>query len=74
MMQRGLFQRSQLAPTTFYRMVRTHRLLDGEVSKKLRLSFAMQYANELWQADTMHGPAIQQADGSWKKTFLIAFY
>lgn len=73
MMQRGLFQRSQLAPTTFYRMVRTHRLLDGEVSKKLRLSFAMQYANELWQADTMHGPAIQQVDGSWKKTFLIAF-
>jgi hypothetical protein len=33
----------------------------------------MQFANELWQADTMYGPSIEQADGSWKKTFLIAF-
>jgi hypothetical protein len=33
----------------------------------------MQFANELWQADTMYGPAIKQADGQWKKTFLIAF-
>ena len=73
MLERNLFQRSQLSPTTFYRMVREHQLLEGEVSKKLRLSFAMQYANELWQADTMHGPAIKQPDGSWKKTFLIAF-
>lgn len=73
MLERNLFQRSQLSPTTFYRMVREHQLLNGEVSKKLRLSFAMQYANELWQADTMYGPAIKQADGAWKKTFLIAF-
>ena len=73
MMERGLFQRSQLSPTSFYRMVREHRLLEGDVSSKLRLSFAMQYANELWQADTMYGPAIKQPDGSWKKTFLIAF-
>ena len=33
----------------------------------------MQYANELWQADTMYGPSIKQSDGQWKKTFLIAF-
>ncbi|MEJ2042435.1 MAG: hypothetical protein P8X74_24220 [Reinekea sp.] len=31
-----------------YRMVREHQLMNGEVSQKLRLSFAMQYANELW--------------------------
>lgn len=51
MMERGLFQRSQLSTTSFYRMVREHRLLEGEIASKLRLSFAMQYANELWQAD-----------------------
>jgi transposase InsO family protein len=73
LLERGLLQRSQLSQTSFYRMVREHRLLEGEVSQKLRLSFAMQYANELWQADTMHGPAIKQPDGSWKKSFLIAF-
>ena len=73
MLQRGLFTRSQLAPTTFYRMLRTHQLLDEQAVHKHRLSFAMQFANELWQADTLHGPSIRQSDGQWKKTFLIAF-
>lgn len=73
MLQRSLFTRSQLAPTTFYRMVRTHRLLDDKTIEQQRLSFAMQFANQLWQADTLYGPTIKQPDGSWKKTFLIAF-
>jgi putative transposase len=68
-----LFVRSQLAPTTFYRMVRDNQLLDVQAMHKQRLSFAMQFANELWQADTLYGPSIKQADGQWKKTFLIAF-
>jgi putative transposase len=73
MLQRGLFTRSQLAPTTFYRMVRDNNLLDDQSVQKHRLSFAMQFVNELWQADTLYGPAIKQAEGQWKKTFLIAF-
>ena len=73
LLQRGLFVRSQLAPTTFYRMVRTHQLLDDKAVQKHRLSFAMQFANQLWQADTLYGPSIKQLDGQWKKTFLIAF-
>jgi transposase InsO family protein len=54
-------------------MLRENELLDSNVTKKLRLSFAMQFANELWQADTMYGPSIKQGDGQWRKTFLIAF-
>jgi putative transposase len=73
LLQRGLFTRTQLAPTTFYRILRTHHLLDEPSIQKQRLSFAMQFANDLWQADTLYGPSIKQADGSWKKTFLIAF-
>jgi len=73
LLQRGLFVRAQLAPTTFYRMVRTHQLLDDKAVQKHRLSFAMQFANQLWQADTLYGPSIKQLDGQWKKTFLIAF-
>lgn len=73
LLQRNLFVRSQLAPTTFYRMLRTHQLLDDKAVQKQRLSFAMQFANQLWQADTLYGPAIKQADGQWRKTFLIAF-
>jgi len=73
LLQRALFTRSQLSPTTFYRILRTHQLLNEPTLHKQRLSFAMQFANQLWQADTLHGPSIKQADGSWKKTFLIAF-
>lgn len=73
LLSQNFFQRSQLSPTSFYRMVRDNNLLDLETTKKLRLSFSMQFANELWQADTMYGPSIKQADGQWKKTFLIAF-
>ena len=73
LMQKGFFQRGQLSPTSFYRMIRDNDLLDAQTTRQLRLSFAMQYANELWQADTMYGPSIKQADGKWRKTFLIAF-
>ena len=73
LIKQGYVQRSQLSQTSFYRMVRDNELLNLEQSIKLRHSFAMQFANELWQADTMYGPSIKQADGKWRKTFLIAF-
>lgn len=73
LLQKNYFNRSQLSQTSFYRMVRENDLLNLETTKKLRHSFSMQFANELWQADTMYGPSIKQADGKWKKTFLIAF-
>ena len=73
LLERDYFHRSQLSQTSFYRMVRDNNLLDVEQTKKLRHSFSMQYANELWQADTMYGPMIKQPDGSLKRTFLIAF-
>lgn len=73
LIEKNYFTRQQLAPTTFYRFIREHDLLNLTTTQKLRRAFAMQHANELWQGDTMYGPSIQQANGSWKKTFLIAF-
>ena len=73
LLEQNYFARSQLSQTSFYRMLRENDLLNLEQTKKLRQSFAMQFANELWQADTMYGPSIKQPDGQWKKTFLIAF-
>lgn len=73
LLQKNYFNRSQLSQTSFYRMVRENDLLNLETTKKLRHAFSMQFANELWQADTMYGPSIKQADGKWRKTFLIAF-
>lgn len=73
LLERNYFTRQQIAPNTFRRFVREHDLLNTEATEKLRTAFAMQYANQLWQGDTMYGPSIQLLDGSWKKTFLIAF-
>ena len=73
LLERNYFTRKQIAPNTFRRFVREHDLLNRKATEKLRTSFAMQYANELWQGDTMHGASIQQTDGKWRKTFLIAF-
>ena len=53
LLKKNYFQRSQLSQTSFYRMVRENNLLNVEQTQKLRRSFAMQFANELWQADTM---------------------
>ena len=73
LIEKQFFSRSQLSPTSFYRIASQHDLLTRDEQEKLRHSFSMRFANELWQADTTYGPAIQQPDGSWRKTFLIAF-
>ena len=73
LLKKGYFDRSQLSESTFYRLIREYELLNHKVAERLRYSFAMQHANELWQADTLHGPALKQPNGSYKKTFFIAF-
>jgi len=71
--EKGLLRKEQIAWTTFYRFIRTYELLKDEAAdSKLRLAFAMQYANQLWQADTMHGPFVKH-DGKPAQTRLIAF-
>lgn len=73
--EKGLIRKSELAPTTFYRFIRDYELLrkDAEEHNKKRLAFAMQYANQLWQADTMYGPFVQDGQGKKIQTRLIAF-
>jgi len=72
--EQGLLQRSQVARTTFYRLVREFELLkpDQDSANKHRLAFAKAHANEMWQADTLYGPHVQ-INGSPVQTRLIAF-
>ncbi|MCK5096949.1 MAG: transposase, partial [Desulfobacteraceae bacterium] len=71
--EKGIFSKDRLAPTTFYRFVREHDLFDDKVeSSKMRLAFAMEHANDLWQADTMFGPHVNN-NGKMTQTKLIAF-
>jgi sulfite reductase alpha subunit-like flavoprotein len=72
--ERGLLLREQVAPNTFRRLVKAHELLkpDLQTQNKRRLAFAKAHTNELWQADTMVGPYVQ--NGSAKtQAKLIAF-
>lgn len=72
--EKGLLQRQRVAPNTFRRLVNHFELLkpEQESKDKRRLAFAKAHANELWQADTMFGPHVE--NGATKtQTKLIAF-
>lgn len=67
--EKGLLQACQIARNTFSRMVDKYEMLkDDPGENKRRLAFSMQYANQLWQADTMFGPHV-----GGRQTKLIAF-
>ncbi|MBN2899786.1 MAG: DDE-type integrase/transposase/recombinase [Clostridia bacterium] len=73
-LEKGLLSRNNIAPTTFYRFIRDYELLkpDDQCQNKLRMAFSMQYANQLWQADTMFGPHIKH-EGKMVQSKLIAY-
>ena len=67
--EKGLLRADQIARTTFCRFIEEYEMLKDDVSEnKRRLAFSMQYANQLWQADTMFGPHVQR-----RQAKLIAF-
>jgi transposase InsO family protein len=72
--EKGILNKNQIAQTTFYRFIREYELLkdDDQLNNKKRLAFCMQYANQLWQGDTMYGPYVKDR-GTPKQTKLIAF-
>lgn len=71
----GVLRKEEIAWTTFYRFIRQYELLkeNPDEHNKLRLAFAMQYANQLWQADTMYGPFVTNGQGAAVQSFLITF-
>ncbi|MCP3921071.1 MAG: DDE-type integrase/transposase/recombinase [Desulfobacterales bacterium] len=72
--EKDILKREQLAPTTYYRYVREYDLLNDNFDhNKKRLAFAMEHANDLWQADTMFGPYVKNPEGKMIQTKLIAF-
>ena len=72
--EQGLLARSQVARTTFYRLVNQYEMLKPQADSRNRhrLAFAKAHANEMWQADTLYGPYVQ-IEGVALQTRLIAF-
>lgn len=72
--EKGILRSDRIAWTTFYRFIRQYELLkDDAGDNKRRLAFAMQFANQLWQADSMYGPYVPGPDGKPAQSRLIAF-
>ena len=72
--EKGILTKEHLAPTTYYRFINEYDLLNDNIEhNKKRLAFAMEHANDLWQADTMFGPYVKADDGKMIQTKLIAF-
>jgi transposase InsO family protein len=72
--EKGILRSEKCAQTTFYRWTKEYDLFNQEslTVNKRRLAFSMQYANQLWQADTLFGPMVKM-EGKPIQTKLIAF-
>ncbi len=70
--ERGILRREQIAPNTFRRLVHEFEMLKADTDSKPRLAFAKEFANQMWQADTLVGPYIDTSAGK-AQARLIAF-
>jgi transposase InsO family protein len=63
----------RLNPSSVYRLLKREGLLkQAEQKAEDRRKFEAELANEIWQSDVMHGPAVRVGD-KMRKTYLIAF-
>lgn len=72
--ERGLLSQSDCSQTSYFRLLKEYDLLTpgSRTENKRRLAFSKQYANEMWQLDTMFGPYVRNGKAS-TQTKLIAF-
>jgi len=71
--ERGLIRQESVSKTSFYRLVNGLELLKPDSDNKRRQAFSKQYANQMWQADTMFGPYVATDSGGKAQAKLIAF-
>jgi putative transposase len=72
--ERGVLAHSDCSQTSFFRLVRQYDLLTpvSQTENKRRLAFSKQYANEMWQLDTLVGPYMKNGKTATQAK-LIAF-
>lgn len=74
MIERGVLAQRECSQTSFFRLVHEYDLLTpvSRTANKRRLAFSKEYANEMWQLDTMFGPYVKNGRSA-TQTKLIAF-
>jgi transposase InsO family protein len=74
LIEEGAFLTSDVSLPTVRRFIRNNRgsAETGEGQKEL-LRFAMEHANDMWQADLMYGPYVKLPNGKKHTTYLLAY-
>lgn len=67
----GYINEFNVSKSTVLKYIRDNYLLFGDTGKIDRRAFEMEFANDMWDADTSHGPYLT-IDNKKTKTYLIA--
>jgi putative transposase len=67
----GYINSNNVSKSTILKFIRDNYLLFSDVTKTDRRAFEMEFANDMWDADTSHGPYLT-INGKKVKTYLIA--
>ena len=67
----GYIKESEVSKSTILKFIRDNYLLFGDDGKIDRRAFEMEFANDMWDADTSHGPYLT-INNKKIKTYLIA--
>lgn len=67
----GYINSNNVSKSTILKFIRDNYLLFSDATKTDRRAFEMEFANDMWDADTSHGPYLT-INGKKVKTYLIA--
>lgn len=71
LIEEGYINPNNVSKSTILKFIRDNYLLFSDVTKTDRRAFEMEFANDMWDADTSHGPYLT-INGKKVKTYLIA--
>lgn len=71
LIEEGTLKASEASLSSVLRYIRQNNLSLKDLNPVDRKAFEMSHANDLWQADTSHGPVIK-VNGAKRQTYLIA--
>ena len=69
----GYINEMEVSKSTILKFIRDNYLLFGDDGKVDRRAFEMEFSNDMWDADTSHGPFLT-INKQKIKTYLIAYY
>jgi transposase InsO family protein len=61
----------KISTQTLYRLIKQHGAARPKRTADLR-KFEVQFSNDMWQSDCMHGPRVVTKEGKLRKTYLFA--